>query len=114
MTGAPVPLNWKGPLEEWRLLKYSVPGDGHCFFHALCAAFFEPYYLGRLPDGRPISPSILVSTLRRQIGDYLQMPVPTRDGNSNRTVYDTLGRGQYAEFSSSVPEYSLENMLKTL
>lgn len=102
MTGAPVPLVWKGPLKDWPLVKHSVPGDGHCLIHAICSAFFEPYYTGRMSNGRQVSPVQIVKRLREQIAEYL------------RTTYDTLGRGLYSGFAKEVPEYSLENMIRTL
>ena len=103
-------LNWDGDYSNWDLVRFGVPLDGNCFFHAVCQAFFKPY-ITEMINGKPISRLDLVKKLREELSEKLSQPVK---GNSGPTFYDLLNGGNTREFSKSVPKYTLTAMQKLL
>ena len=95
------PLPWKGNFQYPRLVRIRTPPDGNCFFHAIAKAYFIPYITGRL-DGKPINRRQFIQDLRKDLAKELP------------SQYNKLSRGQLSDFSKEYPDYSLDNMVKTL
>lgn len=101
-------ISW--PLfSDWPLVRFATPMDGNCFFHAIANGFFEPYRSQSL-NGTPISRNQLIMSLRKELSEKLS----TKREGSDKTYYDTLNRGNLKEFSTAVPEFSLQHMQKEL
>ena len=97
-----VDLNFK----DWSIVKYTIPGDGHCLFHALSLGFFKPYIVENF-KGNSISRKQVVCNLRKELSEKLTKHV---NGKNGPTYYDLLNNGNTLKFSKSVPEYSLASM----
>lgn len=93
-------------LSNFNIEVIKVPGDGHCFFHAVTRAFFEPYIQNNFQG---LNRTGIVKKFRQELSELL--PKKTVSGIS---YYDSLFNGKLKEFSKIVPEYSLENMQKVL
>lgn len=106
-------LDWRGPFQYPNLVRIRVPPDGSCFFHAIAKSYFEPYILGRWSNGKPVDRRKFIATLRKDLSVKLGSKIDPSDSNST-TYYDTLSRGRLADFSQSVPQYSLDSMMKEL
>jgi hypothetical protein len=96
-------LDW---YPEWPMMKYEIPPDGHCLFHALCMAFFKPYLLENF-NGHPMSRRQIVYNIRKELSEKLAQPV---NGKNGETYYDLLNNGQTALFAKEVPEFTLQHM----
>ena len=106
-------LEWTGPFRYPDLVRIRVSPDGSCFFHAVAKSYFEPYILGRWSNGKPVNRRTFVAKLREDLSVKLGSKI--EPGNlQSPTYYDTLSRGRLADFSTSVPQYSLQNMVKEL
>ena len=98
-------LNWEG-YEAWSMVKYEIPKDGNCLFHAIALAFFKPY-INENFNNRPISRNQIVYNLRKELSDKLSQPV---NGKSGPTYYEKLNNSNTLKFSKYVPEFSLKHM----
>jgi len=98
-------INWKNGYEQFELVRYETPSDGHCLFHALCQSFFIPYQTGAL-NNKPISKLQIIENLRAELAHKLREPIKL---NGPR-YYDLLQNGHINEFSKHVPEFSLPFM----
>jgi hypothetical protein len=75
------------------MVRIETLGDGSCFFHAILQCVFDRY------KNSPATEKItMVDAFRAQLSDLLDQ------------YYPDLSRGHLAEFSSVVPEYSLQSM----
>jgi hypothetical protein len=92
------------------MIKYEIPGDGSCLFHALSLAFFKPYIIENF-NGNYISRNQIVSNLRKELSEKLAEPI---NGKHGKTYYDIINNGHTAEFSKTVPEFSLRYMQSQL
>lgn len=86
-----------------------VLGDGNCFFHAICRAYFEPYITGKL-NGKVISRKDIVTKLRKDISLSLDTVV----NDKGLTLYESLGNGEILKLGKMATEFSLEAMKKHL
>ena len=102
-------LDWSDGYEQWSLIRYDVPKDGHCLFHALSLAFFKPY-IHESFNGKYISRLQVVKNLRSELAEKLGKPI----NNRGPRYYDLLNNGNTAEFAKAVPRYSLNNMMAEL
>jgi hypothetical protein len=120
-------LNWKpeDPFYHPRLVRIQIPGDGSCFFNAIChgqsADYLKSQYRVKI-DGKetvfPISRGRFVMNLRANLADKLADQVDPKNPNSP-IYYDIISRGKLRDYvaSGDGPEikcYSLENMQKEL
>ena len=101
-----IPLNWKNGFEKFKMMRIPVAGDGSCFFHCICKAFFIPYITGII-DGSPISKKQIVTSLRMDLSNALASKI---NNKSSMTHYDSLSRNELKNFSKNVPEYTLSAM----
>lgn len=106
-------LNWTGPFNYPNMVRIRTPTDGSCFFHAIAKSYFEPYILGKL-NNAPFDRREFIKKLRKDLSLKLKSRVDPTNPNNQLIYYDTLSRGDLAEFAKSVPVYSLENMVKEL
>jgi hypothetical protein len=84
-----------------QLVKVSVSGDGHCFFHSVLRAFHKPYIEAKsLSERRSI-----VRISRDALADSLDQK--TTDG---KLYYNTLARGELHAFSKEYPQSSMKYM----
>jgi hypothetical protein len=90
-------LNWGDPWSNWNIIRFAIPPDGSCLFHAIAAAFFRPYHAQELHD-QSISRNDLIIAMRRDLADNLPQ------------YYPRLNSGQMFVFAESVPEFRLEHM----
>ncbi len=108
MTARRVKINTPG-LEEYIFNVINMPGDGNCFFHAVCYALY-PAYLNESVGGVHTSRLDIVRRLRKEMSRLLGS-VNSDDG---RSYYDSIGNGSLAEMGKNDPEYSLENIKNIL
>lgn len=90
-------LNWNEPWSNWNIIRFAIPPDGSCLFHAMAAAFFRPYHTQTLHD-RSISRNVLIAAMRQNLATNLPQ------------YYSRLNSGQMSIFAESVPEFTLEHM----
>jgi hypothetical protein len=93
-------------IDKWQLVRYDIPKDGSCLFHAISLAFFKPY-INELFNDRSITREQIVYNLRKELSNKLSQPI---NGKNGKTYYDTLNNGNTLNFSLSVPEYKLKHM----
>jgi hypothetical protein len=105
-------IRWTQGFDYPDMVRIAVPGDGHCFFHALCLSFSREYKTGVI-DGRAIDRQTFVINLRRDLAKLLTDKVDPLDRES-LTYYEQLSRGSLKEFGDNVPEYKLSNMIREL
>jgi len=105
-------LVWDGPFSYPNMVRIRTPTDGSCFFHAIAKAYFEPYINGKL-NNKPLNRKEFIQKLRKDLSKKLKSKVNPTDPQSP-IYYNILSRGKLGEFSKSVPNYSLENMVKEL
>lgn len=86
------------------LLKIKILGDGNCFFHAVLRGFSSYYSIKKVEEKKEI-----VMKFRSELADLL-----AEKDASGVTNYSKLSRGELAEFSKNVPQYTLENMQNEL
>lgn len=94
---------------NYNMIKYDVPADGSCLFHALSLAFFKPY-IDENFNGY-ITRNQIVANLRKELSEKLSQPI---NGKYGKTYYDMINNGNTAEFSKYVPEFSLHYMKSQL
>lgn len=94
------------------LVRIATPTDGSCFFHAIIMSFYEPYQTGKM-GGLALDRTKFILNLRRDLASKLEEPIDPLNPNSPR-YYDKLSRGTMAEFAKACPEYTLENIQRTL
>ncbi len=91
-------LGWNANgFDRFSLVSCATPGDGSCFFHAICGAFFIPYRTETL-NGQKVSKREIVVNLRRELADSLDQ------------VYDTIGNGNIKELGKDDADYSLQGL----
>lgn len=96
---------------RWNLVRFATPADGSCLFHAIANAYFSPYHT-EMWDGKKITRSAIVRSMRRELADKLsQKDTSSKPG---ATYYEQLNNGNTKAFASAVPEFSLEQMKQTL
>ena len=105
-------LDWVGPFQYPDLVRIRTPPDGSCFFHAITKAYFEPYILGKL-NNKPLNRSSFIKELRKDLSIKLGSKVDPQNPSSP-TYYDLLSRGKLRDFSTNVPQYTLDNMMREL
>lgn len=106
-------LHWENyGFEDFRLVSLQTIGDGNCFFHSLCQAFYVPYRTQKV-NGLPVSRRQIVRELRYDLASLLGQPVDTLNPNGP-TFYEELSRGKLPSFGENVPEYSFKNMQQRL
>lgn len=109
----PKPVRFtKNGFDKFDICRIEVVGDGNCWFHGLCMAFFIPYRTQR-NNGVSVSRISIVKSLRTELSNKLREKTDPGDKNSP-TIYDTLSRGQLSEWGSIDKEYSLEGMINHL
>ncbi len=86
------------------LVKYPIPSDGHCFFHCLLTAISEEY---RQKDYK--KKKLLAIELRKNLSLYLDKKL-----SDNKTVYQSLSRGNLPELSNYIHELKLDYLKKLL
>lgn len=96
--------------ESFHLVKYQIPTDNHCLFHALAMAFYLPYETGVLNETNVTKQQIVV-TMRHELSMKLSNYVNGKNGPRH---YDLLCNGYIGTFAKSVPEYSMEYMKQQL
>jgi len=101
-------LEWEDGFENFDLTVIKVPGDGSCFFHAVCRAFYIPYITETF-NGVYTPKREIVSSLRKSLAEKLEEKNP-----SGVILYDRLSRGNLRERSKETPDNSLENMKKII
>lgn len=102
-------LKWDNGFEQWDLVRFSTPMDNNCLFHAIANSFFHPYH-SEILDGKKISRSAIISSLRKELANKLA----DIDPSTGKSYYETLADGNIAIFSNSVPEFKLEYMQSQL
>lgn len=107
-------LNWLNvrKISYDNMVRIRTPMDGSCFFHALAKAYCESYING-MSGHVAVSQRAFVMGLRKDLSVKLGLPVDPRDPNSPR-YYDLISRGNLAEYSKGVPQYSLEGLQNEL
>lgn len=98
-------LIWMNGYEIWPMIKFNIPGDGHCLFHALLLAFFNPYKTGLL-NNKKITKMQIIHNLRSELAIKLEQPIR----GTNKKPYDLLSNGNLNNFAENVPEFSLSYM----
>ncbi|HSW76812.1 MAG TPA: hypothetical protein VLG50_07190 [Candidatus Saccharimonadales bacterium] len=98
-------LTWQNGYEKWSFVKFNVPDDGHCLFHALFLAYYKPYI-----SAKTMARTEIIMTLRHELAHKLSHFVP---GTKHR-YYDVLNHGKMADYAKAVPEFSLKKMQATL
>lgn len=111
------PLSWNKHGFDWCQLA-SVPeaGDGHCLFHCILDAYYEPYLTEKRRDEKlkivkPVTKLQLVVALRKNIAAELSKPSTTVPYHSK---WEVLGNGHVAELAKSDEQYTLQAMQTTL
>lgn len=102
-------LNWRGFPSN--LVRIKTPMDGSCFFHAIAKACMEPYQTQSY-GGKHINRGEFIRRFRKTLSQTLNAPVCPYHPSIRQ--YHILSRGQLPEFSKSVPQYSLSNMMDEL
>jgi hypothetical protein len=87
-------------IDKWQLVRYDIPKDGSCLFHAISLAFFKPYINESFND-RSITREQIVYNLRKELSNKLSQPI---NGKNGKTYYDTLNN------NGNTSEYSLKQM----
>ena len=105
-------LNWKGPFENFNLIRIRTEQDGSCFFHSLAKAYFKPYITGKVEDS-PFNRKEFIRDLRNDLSKKLALKINPENSKS-KTYYETLSNGELPKISEELPEYSLKNMQKDL
>jgi len=105
-------MSWSGPFRYPGMVRFSVPGDGSCLIHSLLLAYDQSYRLER-QNGRSVSRKDLASKFRQELANLLAAPIDTLDPTSPR-YYDVIARGSLPTMSNEYPDYTLENMQRTL
>lgn len=103
-----VSIHWP-QFQRWNLVRFATPADGSCLFHAIANAYFAPYHTETW-DGRKITRNSIVRSMRKELSDKLSQ----KDPKTGLTYYEQLNNGNTKNFSSSVPEFSLDKMRQTL
>lgn len=94
--------------ENFNIVAIETLGDGNCFFHALCQAYYIPYRTGML-EGHPLSKRDIVRKLRRSLANRLGEPVDPLDP-TGKIYYELLSRGHLPQFGKEIPYYSFDEM----
>ncbi len=102
-------INFSNIYENLTLYRIPTDGDGNCFFHAICSAYFIPY-ISQTLHGEPLDRRSFVSDLRRDLANKLSERTP----HSKKSYYRRLANGELKNLSESLPECSLSNMQKEL
>lgn len=106
------PLIWNGPFKFPGLCVLHVLGDGSCLIHAVLLAYNQDYRIER-QGSRFVSRQDQAVQFRHQLAHYLSMPSdPLQPGSPSQ--YLLLGRGNLPQVSIKFPQYTLDNMKKTL
>lgn len=98
-----------GRFDHFNLFKIDVMGDGSCWFHAFCMAYFLPYRTQRY-NGKVYRRRDIVQTLRKELSEKLSQPV-NPDDPKGPTVYQSLGGGTLEELGKENKEFSLSGMI---
>jgi len=85
-------------------------GDGSCLIHALLNGIHKPYR-EKMDGNEPIDRCKYVRNLRFTLSEILSKP---RYHDKEIIWYDTLSNYSLRDMSKSVPDYSLEEMKRTL
>ncbi len=101
-------VDWK-LLNGFDVMRFETPTDGNCMFHAISNAFFTPYHTEIL-NGQKTTRNNIIKNFRKSLSDKLGETID----DTGKTYYDTLNNGNTATFALDVPEFTLENMQKTL
>jgi hypothetical protein len=102
-------LHWEEyGFENFRLVAIDTVGDGNCFFHAICQAYFIPYRTG-MSGGNILSKREIVRQLRYSLAQRLGEPVDPLNP-TGKIYYELLSRGKLSEFGKEIPYYSFEEM----
>ena len=94
-------IDFNRGFENWKLVRLATLQDGSCLFHAIVSAYSINYLKCSL-QGNPITHEQIVLKLRKELA--VKLPLH----------YNNLNNGATNEFSKSVPEFTLDNMQKTL
>jgi len=92
------------PIYNTNIVRLDTIGDGSCFFHALIMSFFGPYINNR------INRRHFIRDLRSNLSNELSNKI----NGENITYYEKISDGQLPKLSKSIPEVSLDNMMKEL
>jgi hypothetical protein len=84
---------------KFSLVRVGIFADNSCFFHCLALALSRDY-----------ATHICYTESRKKWISELRIDF----ANELKKHYSFLGRGKFSEFSQSVPEFSLENMISNL
>lgn len=105
-------MKWKGSFRYPGMIYFNTPGDGSCLIHALLFAYDQDYRL-RKQGKNSISRKSYVQEFRKRAANLLSSPINVLDPKSPLWYY-ALARGALHDISREYPEYSLDNMRKTL
>ena len=92
---------------ELKLYIHSVPGDGSCLIHSICAAIYIPYKTQML-NGKRVSRTKIVKRFRRELADRLTEIDPT----THKSYYKSISGGVLYEMGRNSEEFSLNNIRK--
>ncbi len=81
------------------LARFPTAGDGSCFFHAICNAFYMPYRI------REYSRASIAKRFRQELATKLSH----KNGNGD-IYYDILNNGELSKLAETFEELKLENM----
>jgi hypothetical protein len=106
-------LHWMNHgFENFDMLAVYTIGDGNCFFHSLCQAYFIPYRT-QMVNHMPLSRREIVRNLRYGLSKRLGEPVDPLDPDGP-SFYETLSRGELPNFGKEIPAYSFQEMQSRL
>lgn len=97
--------------KQWsNLVRIVTLGDGSCLLHAIVNGYYLPY---RTSTNKQQTLQVLIATLRKEMAQKLSM-IDSKQGEGKLTYYQTINNGYLPESSKSVPEFTLENMVRCL
>lgn len=105
-------MKWKGSFRYPGMIYFETSGDGSCLIHALLFAYDQVYRL-RQQGNNSISRKNYVQDFRKRAANLLISPINALDPKSPSWYY-ALARGTFHDISQEYPEYTLDNMRKTL
>jgi hypothetical protein len=91
-------IKWKNDFKLFHLFKFSVLGDGNCFFHSILLSLSEKYKNEKCEK------------IRKEMSQELR----TKIASKIESEYENLLNGEIKHFSKFVPEFDKEFMVKML